>query len=439
MNKYAALAGAINSFKETASDAYGRIVPDLRVDGEGNVAGFSDLANIMLNDGYIKLQNEFVSNLINRIGLTFIQATTGQNRLAMFKKGALPYGSDVQIIFTNPAERNDLGAVNDAGMARLLKTYTPDTKQVVLRTNRGADGLGDVYAVTIATDDIRRAFVSIEALDEYISGLVRTLTARDEIDEFEYTKSLIDVAVAQNQVQITYIDTDITTEQSLKTFLAELRKDFLRFTFPSTLNNAYTNFPDSNGNPCIVTSAESDIALVIKSDVLANVDVNVLAAAFNMEKADFLGRVVPVDTFENPGIVAVLCDQSWLQIRDSLKAMEDFRNAATGSTNTFLRARGVFGILPFANARAYVIDDPIFKPSIPATAILPQTTTAAVGDTVNYRLNPANSTDIIEVSASATATATIDNVSKTVTVTGAGTLDLNIVGNAAVSTTITVS
>lgn len=434
-----ALAKTINGFKGENSDAYGRVVPDLAISELGAVENFTALSNIMLNSGYAKLQNEFVSSLLNRIGLSMIQATSSANPLSIFKKGALPYGTDVEVIFTNPATAEDIGAVSDANMSKLLKTYKPDTKVVYLRTNRGQDGLGDVYAVTVTSEDLKRAFQSIETLDSYVTSLVRSLTAGDENDEFAYAKKIVDNAVNENYVVIEAIATDITSEASLKAFVAKLRSRYLKFTLPSVKNNAYTHFPDSAGNPAKVNSRPDEIALIIKSDILANVDVAVLAAAFNMEKTDFLGRVIAVDEFENAGIQAVLCDMSWLQIYDSEKTIEDFRNARTGTTNTFLRARGTFAILPFANAVAFVLDDAEYLPSIPATVIVPAKTAVALNEVVNFRLTPTNSTELVQLKSTSTATVEIDNVAKTFKKTSAGTVVLEIVGTPAVNVTITAA
>jgi len=434
-----ALAKTINSFKGETSDAYARLVPDLTISEMGAVENFDSLSNIMLNSGYSKLQNEFVSSLLNRIGLSLIQVTSSANPLSIFKKGALPYGSDVEVIFTNPATAEDIGAVSDANMSKLLKTYKPDTKVVYLRTNRGEDGLGDVYAVTITTEDLKRAFQSIENLDSYVTSLVRSLPAGDENDEFAYATNIVSNAVAENYVIIDAIATDITSEASLKAFVARLRSRYLKFTLPSVKNNAYTHFPDSMGNPAVVNSRPDEIALIIKSDILANVDVAVLAAAFNMEKSDFLGRVIAVDEFENEGIQAVLCDMSWLQIYDSEKTIEDFRNARTGTTNTFLRARGTFAILPFANAVAFVLNDSQYLPDIPATAIVPAKTAVAIDEVVNFRLTPTNSTETVQLKSTSTATVEIDNVSKTFKKISAGTVVLEIVGTPAVNVTITAA
>lgn len=440
--RFAKLAKTINSFKDEASDAYIRLVPDLRINQKGLVENFSDLTNVMVGEGYTKLHNEFLTHLINKIGLSFIVMQSSANPLSIFKKGSLPYGSDVEAIFTNPAIAEDIGAVSDANQQKLLKTYKPDTKAVILRTNRGASGLGDVYSVTSATEDIKRAFQSIENMDNYITSLVKSLVSGDEIDEFKYTKKIIDNAVASNLIKIQPVTVDVESEASLKSLVAKMRARFLKFTLPSTLNNAYTHWEDSEGNPCVVMSQREDICLIIKSDILANIDVAVLAAAFNMEKADFLGRVVVVDQFENEGILAVLLDQSWLQIYESEKTIEDFRNARTGTTNTFLRARGTFAALPFANAVAFVTNDEDFMPSIPATAIVPEDVTVEVGKTYNFRLTPANATEVVTVDpedVGNTAAIEINNDNKTFKVLDAGSVTIFMEGNTAVEVTITAS
>jgi hypothetical protein len=82
-----ALAKTINSFKGENSDAYGRVVPDLAISELGAVENFTALSNIMLNSGYAKLQNEFVSSLLNRIGLSMIQATSSANPSLDLQKG----------------------------------------------------------------------------------------------------------------------------------------------------------------------------------------------------------------------------------------------------------------------------------------------------------------------------------------------------------------
>jgi hypothetical protein len=436
-----ALARTINSFKNDNSDRYGRVVPDLHINERGTVDNFDAFASVMLNSGYVKLQNEFVSALMNKIGLTITMASIAANPLSAFKKGALPKGSDAEFIFTNPAVAEDKGVTNDANQQKLLKTYKPDTKVTYLRTNRGANGLGDRYAVTVDNAGLKRAFQSLEDLSEYVLSLVNSLTTGNENDEFSYIKKIVAEAVADNYVVIQPIASDLESADSLKSLVSKFRATFLKMTIPSTRYNAYTNYTNSDGNPVKTSSSKDQICLIITADLAANIDVGVLAAAFNLEKTDLNGRVFVIDEFPgNEGIAAVMCDMSWLQILQSEYALEDFRNAATGSTNFFLRVNGIFSVLPFANAVAFVVDDVDFLPSITGTAITPDSLAVNVGETHNFRFTPANATEDVQVKSDSTATATVDNQTKTYKATGAGNLKLQLVSNGAVVTsTIVVS
>ena len=134
-------------------------------------------------------------------------------------------------------------------------------------------------------------------------------------------------------------------------------------TFPSKDYNAYSKFSGAKGD--IITWTDSDrICLIVRADVMANVDVDALASAFNIDKANFIGRVIKVDKFENEEILGVVCDESWLQIYDNIFRFDEFYNARTMSWNEYLHAWGTYAICPFANAVMLVT-----SASKPVTAI----------------------------------------------------------------------
>lgn len=436
-----ALAKTINSFKAETSDRYSRIVPDLQISEKGTVTNFDAFSSIMLNAGYTKLQNEFVGALMNKIGLTLTLRTISMNPLSAFKKGSLPKGSDAEYIFTNPAVAEDKGATSDANNQKLLKTYKPDTKVTYLRTNRGTAGLGDRYAVTVDEPGLKRAFQSLENLSEYVLSLVNSLTAGNENDEFDYIKKMVVESVANNYVVIEPIASDLTTEASLKSLVAKFRSSFLKMSIPSTKFNAYANFPNSQGNPVKTAADKNQIGLIITADLAANIDVAVLAAAFNIDRTNLEGRVFVIDEFPgNEGIAAVMCDIAWIQVLESEYAITDFFNAATRTTNFYLHANGIFSILPFANAVAFVVDDADYLPDVAGTAIVPDAVTVAVGEVHNFRFTPANATETITLKSTSTGTVEIDNDTKTFKALTAGTLIFELVSNALiVSATITAA
>jgi hypothetical protein len=59
--------------------------------------------------------------------------------------------------------------------------------------------------------------------------------------------------------------------------------------------------------------------LIIDADLEAELDVDVLAKAFNMDKTNFLGHVTVIDGFASTGLEAVLVDQDWFMVYDNFK------------------------------------------------------------------------------------------------------------------------
>ena len=142
-------SGAVNTLnyiRQEASSQYREVVPKATADN------IKEIGNILLNDAYQPMLNEFVNNLINRIALTRIENKSFSNPLAMFKKGSVPYGTDIQLIFENPAVAEEYEYSNSA-MAKLLTITDPDTKVAYLRRNRK-----DLYTKTIARDGLQGAF-----------------------------------------------------------------------------------------------------------------------------------------------------------------------------------------------------------------------------------------------------------------------------------------
>ena len=182
---------AVNTFnyvRGVSSKSFQDTVPTAT---EENIMSIS---NILLNDAYQPMLNEFINNLINRIALTIVRNKSFNNPLSMFKKGSLPLGTDIQDIYTNPATAEEYELSNSA-MAKLLTINDPDTHVAYYRRNRR-----DIYTKTIAREDLQGAFVSWEKFGDFISSITTSLYSGNYIDEFKYTKELITGAYNNNKV-----------------------------------------------------------------------------------------------------------------------------------------------------------------------------------------------------------------------------------------------
>lgn len=392
-----------NYIRENSSAAFQDIVPTATSEN------ILTLANILFDQSYTPQLNEFVSNLINRIGYTMVHNKVFSNPLAMFKKGSVPLGTDVQDIFTNPAIAEDYEYSNTA-MAKLLTITDPDTHVAYYRRNRK-----DLYTVTVSREGLQGAFVSWGKFEDYISSLVNSLYNGDYIDEFKYTKELILGAYDNNKAIIQTVSAP-NSESNDKALVKKLREIYTMMKFPSTSYNAYSKMSGSD-KPVTTWTDASRIVLLITAQVMAEIDVEVLAAAFNMDKADFLGRVIVVDDFGDDKILGCICDEAFLQIYNNQFRFDEFYNARTMSWNFYLHAWDTFAISPFANAVILAT-----AASVPATAIALSSNSATVeeGDTgtLTYTLTPNNATSDVDVVSSNTSVFTVATNGSTITISG---------------------
>lgn len=398
MNKSKNAVKTMNFIRANSSKQYQDVVPKAEM---GNVALISD---ILLNDAYQVQLNEFVGSLINRIVLTIVNNKSFNNPLAMFKKGSTPLGTDIQEIYENPASAEQY-EYTDSAMAKLLTITDPDTHVAYYRLNRK-----ELYTKTITREGLQQAFASWDKFDDYVSSITNSLYSGNYIDEFKYTKDLIDGAYDDDKVIVEKV-TAVTNEATAKEFVKKARTLYSKFKFPSTNYNAYSEFSGAKG--LITTWTDEDrITLIVRADVMTEIDVEVLARAFNMDSTKLMGRIIEVDKFENDEILGVICDEAWLQIYDNIFRFTEFYNARVMAWNQYLHAWNTFAISPFANAVVLATASPI-----PATKVELDAAsyTGAVGTDIPFvvTLTPSTSTTDVEFDSSDSAVFTVEKISNT--------------------------
>lgn len=427
-NKVNSAISTMNYIRQNSSQAYKEVVP------RATANNISDISNILLNDSYQPMLNEFINNLINRIALTIISNKSYNNPLAFLKKGSVPLGTDIQDIYENPAQAKNYEYSNEA-MARLLTITDPDTHVAYYRRNRK-----EYYTKTITREGLQGAFVSWESFQAFIDGIVQSLYSGNYIDEFKYTKSLIDGAYDNNKVIVETI-TDVTNEATAKDFIKKVRSLYNKMSFPSTKYNAYSKFSGSKGEITTWTTPDR-IVFMVTADIMSIIDVDVLAVAFNMDKANLLGRIVIVDEFENPSIKAAIFDESFLQIYDNIFRFDEFYNAVTMSWNEYLHVWGTFAISPFANAVVLATKEPVPATNITFASDTVDITGVGTQESVNVTITPSTATTDVEFSSDNEQIFTVvknANNKCTVTSTGVGSATLTAKTDNGLTATATVN
>lgn len=416
-------AKVFNVVRESMNEVYMNTLPSA---SEDNI---QTISNILFNDAYQPMLNEFVTNLINRIGLTIVRNKTFNNPLSILRKGSVPLGTDIQDVYENPAEAEQYEISNTA-MAKLLTITDPDTHVAYYRRNRK-----DMYTKTISRENLQGAFVSWEKFEAYISAITTSLYSGNFIDEFKLTKALVDGAYDNDKVIVEQVSA-VTDEATAKAFIKKCRSLYNKMKMPSTNYNAYSKFSGAKGE--ITTWTEDDrMVLIVTSDVMAEVDVDVLARAFNIENSKFLGRVIEIDSFENEEIQAILCDESFFQIYENLMRFDEFYNARTMTWNEYLHVWQTYAICPFANAVVLASAKPV-----PATAISVSDKSVVAGATGNLSvtITPVNSTSELEYISSDESVFTVSATGAVTGVSaGSGTVTVKTDNGLSDTATVTVT
>lgn len=327
----------LNLIRQEASDSYQDRVPTATAENLASV-GYPIME-------YTATMNEFLNALVNRIGLTLVRNKIANNPLAILKRGGIPLGKDVQEIFTNMAKAK---AYDQTG-ANLLATETPDTKALYHRLNRQ-----DMYKVTIRRPQLQFAFTDFGKLEELVNSVVSSLYSGDSYDEFMLMKELFSSAITNNKIVNFSVD-DPLIEANAKSFVKAVKTISGNMAFPSASFNKYIDFaPVADTKPVITWTEKENQILLMRSDILASIDVDVLASAFNLGKVEFMGRVVEVDNFGSAvDTCAILCDEAYPFIMDNHQEMTEFYNPEGLYWNYMWHHWQTYSLSLFANAVAF--------------------------------------------------------------------------------------
>lgn len=327
----------MNAIRNDSSDMYRNAVP------LATGTNIQEVGNPILN--YQSVQNEFLSNLVNKIAFTFVTQKMFNNPLGFLKKGAVPLGLDVEEIYVNPNKGADYEPDNFAG---ILTPENPDVKAAYYRRNRRTK-----YKVTIKNEQLTAAFTSWENLEALISAIVNSLYNGNTIGEFTLTKELVGGAIAAGKINqiIAPIPVDETTG---KQFSQVMRGISYGMTFPSSAYNNYALL-GGGGDPVVTVTEPGEQVILVRADVATSVDVQVLAAAFNLSYADYLVQQVIVDNFgPATNVLAVIADRKAFQIRENLRKMTEFYNGEVMAWTYWYHCWDTYAISPFQNMVALV-------------------------------------------------------------------------------------
>lgn len=346
----------INTIRQNASPQYQSTIPEITQETD-----IPKVGEILY--GYPALANEFVSSLVNRIAFVSLTSATFNNAYRDLKKGYIEFGETVEEVFTDII--NAIAYSAEKAEARELKRYLPNVHTAFHTMNWKV-----MYPITIQREALRQAFISAQGVQDLIAEIVDRVYTSNEYDEFLLFKYMIIKGVNSGKFAVVAVDTDTDMKNGGVAFRSTSNK----FQF---MNNAYTEAKVRTTTPL------ERQYIFMDADFNASYDVNVLAAAFNMDKATFMGRLKLIDdwtTFDNErfeliraesdgieevtdaelavmaDVKAVLVDERWFQIYDNLNVMTEKEVASGLYWNYFYHVWKTVSNSPFSNAVVFIED-----------------------------------------------------------------------------------
>ena len=343
----------LNVIRENASPLYRDKIPEIT-----DVKNLPKVGDVLY--GYPALANEFVSALVNRIALVRIKSANFNNMYADLKKGYLEFGEVVEEVFVNLAKAREFSVAK--AEAREFKRVLPDVRAAFHAMNYKAQ-----YPMTIQNEDIRMAFTREDGVLDLIAKIVDSMYVANEYDEFLLFKYMLIKAVAKGKMYPVGFDA------------SDLKNGAVAFR--ATSNNMEFMNTKYNASGVHTTTSKSEQEIFMASEFNAQYDVNVLASAFNMDKADFMGRLRLIDDFTTfdserfaeimansdmidpitdeelalmANVKAILVDREWFQFYDNLTMFTETQVASGIYWNYFLNVWKTVSSSPFSNAVVFV-------------------------------------------------------------------------------------
>lgn len=346
------------------------------------------IGNVVM--AYPGFQNEFLDCLVNKIASTYVMSKIFSNPLSIFNKGELSLGETVELVFSDiiKARQYDIekaeNEVFKRGDANALTAYVSINSKLF-------------YKAVVEPNQLAHAFISETGFYSLIENITAQLVNSVEQDQFMAYKYLIGLNLMNGNVKVVTIPE--VNKTNMADIVTQIKAVSNAIEFPSTgVNYNYAGVH--------TFSTKQDQYLISSAVFDATMDVNLLAAAFNMDKAEFMGHRVMVDSFGTidvdrlnamfsnvPGykeptedelkaldsLPAILVDRDWFFIlqQNLQNGVDSLQNPEGMYRNYWRHVWMAYNTNPFAIAVAFVPG----TPTVDSVTVTPAALTVTAGQT----------------------------------------------------------
>lgn len=340
-------------------------------DGSINISGTTETIHAIGDyvTNFTPAANAYVNALVNRIAFVTISSKMYTNPWAVFKKGRLEFGETVEEIFVNLAKPYQFSP--STAEREVFKRHIPDVRAAFHTMN-----FQKYYPVTISDDQLRQSFLSWQGVTDLIARIVESVFAAAQTDEYLVLKYMLARAILNGDIAPVVVPA--MSKENVSDIATVFNETSMDLEYQS---NAFNVAGVTTHTP------QSEQYLITTTKFRSVMNMNVLAAAFNMDKAELMGHVINVDSFVNmdwtrldllfadengekdpsykpwteeekttlAGIPAVMTSIDFWQVWDNFEKMTENYNGRGLYWNYNYHVWKTFSISPFAQAAVYTV------------------------------------------------------------------------------------
>ena len=291
---------------------------------------------------YDPQMNEFMNGLVNRVVYGWTRNAEDKNPFAIMEKGTLDYGYTVEEAYADALAVEDWTACDNEDFSELFGVEPARVYAIFHSIN-----FQKKAKASISDRIMRRAFTDWGELNDMIARIVRTLYSSMITAERETAASLLAIAHSGGfayQLKVNAFDVTAVNADAMRA--NAILEQAMVHRMAVNASRKYNHMGVST-----LTEVD-DCYIFLTPEYMAAQGVEVLAMAFNMEKAEFLGHVIEVGDFggaEDDGCVGFIVDRNWFQIWSTGRQMTYQYNAAKRNWNYFYFSDGIYSFSQFSN------------------------------------------------------------------------------------------
>lgn len=320
----------LNTIRDQASTEYQNNIP---VANQDNIIAVGNAIKV-----YDPKYGEF-TGLLNKIGMEMIHSRQFTDRLAVFERGLMPYGTTIQEIVVNMATEKSFDEDGKTTLARVKS----DIKAMYHEENRRS-----TIPYTLQDSEINKAFTAQGGVTRLTDSIGLSARNRDVHNGYLYKKNQL----ALHAPYYSNIEVQPITDQATAI-------DFIKRVWKVSLDLTDVGCGFNDGGFETMTPIEDQYLLILK-DIWVETNAEVWAKLFNGKKyLDFLqNNIIIMDDFAGlADTYALLIDKEMLIVYDTYVGTEEQRNGQGRFSNTFIHHDQLLSTSRFMNAIRFTPTD----------------------------------------------------------------------------------